>query len=148
MGRPQNPNLNFHNLIVLVSKLRRQLDAQIEAEVHYRGHTQFKSSYLPVFLLLFKEGNTTVGLAEACGYSKQAASKLLKEMTEIGWIKTQVNKGDRRSSIVLLSAKGRRMAIEVRRCLNKLTDNYKSLMGKTKYENLVELLEVMWILHE
>jgi hypothetical protein len=31
MPRPQNPNLNFHNLIVLVSKLRRKLDAQIEA---------------------------------------------------------------------------------------------------------------------
>ena len=84
MARPQNPNLNFHNLIILVSKLRRKLDSQIEAEVHYRGYKNFKSSYLPVFLLLFKEGSTTVKIAESCGVSKQAISKLLLEMSELG----------------------------------------------------------------
>lgn len=148
MARAQNTNLNFNNLIVLVSKLRRQLDAQIEAEVHYRGYKTFKSSHLPIYLLLFKEGSTTVQIAEACGVSKQASSKLLKEMSELGLVKTQINKTDRRSSIVLLSAKGKRTATEVRKCLNSLTENYKSLMGKTKYEHLVELLDVLWILHE
>lgn len=148
MSRPQNPNLNFHNLIVLVSKLRRKLDAQIEAEVQYRGHTWFKSSYLPIFLLLYKEGNTTVKIAELCGVTKQASSKILLEMSALGLLKTHVNKEDRRSSIVLLSAKGKRMATEVRKCLHKLTENYKSLMGKTKYDNLLEHLEVLWILHE
>lgn len=148
MARPQNPNLNFHNLIILVSKLRRKLDSQIEAEVHYRGYKSFKSSYLPIFLLLYNEGSTTVKIAEDCGVSKQAISKLLAEMTSLGLIKNQVNKEDRRSSIVLLSAKGVRMSVEVRKCLNKLTENYKSLMGKSKYESLVEHLEVLWILHE
>ena len=54
MPRPQNPNLNFHNLIVLVSKLRRKLDAQIEAELHYRGNTAFKSSYTKKEVQRFK----------------------------------------------------------------------------------------------
>jgi DNA-binding MarR family transcriptional regulator len=148
MARAQNTNLNFNNLIVLVSKLRRQLDAQIEAEVHYRGYKSFKSSHLPIYLLLFKEGSTTVQIAEACGVSKQASSKLLKEMSELGLVKTQINKSDRRSSIVLLSAKGKRTATEVRKCLNNLTENYKTLMGKSKFEHLVELLDVLWILHE
>lgn len=148
MSRVQNPNLVFHNLIVLVSKLRRKLDAQIEAELHYRGYVQFKSSYLPIFLLLHHQGQTTVQIAEACGVTKQASSKLILEMTDLGWLKTQVNKADRRSSIVLLSAKGKRMSLDVRKCLSKLTDNYKSLMGRTKYDQLVELLDVMWVLHE
>ena len=148
MPRPQNPNLNFHNLIVLVSKLRRKLDAQIEAELHYRGNAAFKSSYLPIFLLLYKEGSTTVQIAEHCGVTKQASSKLILEMSELGFLKSQINKEDRRSTIILLSAKGKRLATEVRKCLSKLTENYKSLMGKNKYEQMVELLEVLWILHE
>lgn len=148
MPRPQNPNLNFHNLIVLVSKLRRKLDAQIEAELHYRGHTAFKSSYLPIFLLLYNDKSTTVQIAEHCGVSKQATSKLLGEMNALGFVKTQINKEDRRSTNVLLSAKGTRLATEVRKCLSKLTENYKSLMGKTKYEHMVELLDVLWVLHE
>jgi DNA-binding MarR family transcriptional regulator len=142
MARPQNPNLNFHNLIVLVSKLRRKLDAQIEAEVHFRGYEVFKSSYLPIFLLLYKEGNTTVMIAE------KATSKLVLEMIELGLLKTQINKEDRRSSIVLLSAKGKRMATEVRKCLHRLSENYKSLMGKDEYDGMMGHLEVLWILHE
>jgi DNA-binding MarR family transcriptional regulator len=148
MSRPQNPNLNFDNLLVLVPKLRRKLDSQIEAEVFYRGLKNFKSSYLPIFLLLYKHGDTTVNIAEACGVTKQASSKLIHEMTTLGYLKTQINKEDRRSTLVLLSAKGKRMATEVRKCLNKLTENYKSLMGKNKYDNMVELLDILLVLHE
>lgn len=147
MARQTNPNLSFNNLIVMISKLRRKLEAQIEAEVHYQGFKNFKSSYLPVFLLLYNEGSTTVRMADACGVSKQAISKLLSEMSELGLIKNQVNKQDRRSSIVLLSAKGMRMATEVRSCLDKLTENYKYLMSKSKYEGMVEQLEILLILH-
>ncbi len=148
MSRPQNPNLNFNNLLVLVSKLRRKLDSQIEAEVYYRGLKNFKSSYLPIFLLLYKDGDTTVNIAEACGVTKQASSKLILEMTALGFLKTHVNKEDRRSTVVLLSAKGKRMATEVRKCLSKLTENYKSLMGKNKYDSMVELLDILLVLHE
>jgi DNA-binding MarR family transcriptional regulator len=97
---------------------------------------------------LYKEGSTTVQIAEHCGVTKQASSKLILEMSELGFLKSQINKEDRRSTIILLSAKGNRLATEVRKCLSKLTENYKSLMGKNKYENMVELLEVLWILHE
>lgn len=148
MSRPQNPNLNFNNLIVLVSKLRRKLDSQIEAEVYYRGLKNFKSSYLPIFLLLYKNGETTVKIAEACGVTKQATSKLILEMTAHGFLKSQVNKEDRRSTVVLLSAKGKRMATEVRKCLHKLTENYKSLMGKHKFDSMIELLDILLVLHE
>ena len=148
MSRPENPNLKVDNLIVLVSKLRRKLEAQIEAEVHYRGIKDFKSSYLPILLLLFKEGSTTVDIAEACGVTKQAISKLVLEMTGLGYLKSQTNKQDKRSSLVMLSAKGKRMATEVRKCLHKLTENYKDLMGKGKYDNMLELLEILLALHE
>ncbi|MEZ4804525.1 MAG: MarR family winged helix-turn-helix transcriptional regulator [Bacteroidia bacterium] len=128
--------------------MRRKLDAQIEAEVQYRGFGFFKASFLPIFLLLYKEGNTTVNIAERCGVTKQATSKLVLEMIELGLLKTQVNKEDRRSSIVLLSAKGKRMATEVRKCLHRLSENYKTLMGKDEYDKMMGHLEVLWILHE
>lgn len=148
MPRPQNPNLNFNSLFVLVFKLKRILESQIESEIHFKGIKSFKSNYLPVFLLLFKEGSTTVLIAEAIGISKQAASKLIHEMMDDGLIKTQINKLDRRSSIVLLSAKGKRMAIEVRKTLHRLTENYKSLMGKEEYEVMVDSLNNLLGLHE
>ncbi|MDP2174482.1 MAG: helix-turn-helix domain-containing protein [Bacteroidota bacterium] len=148
MARPQNPNLNFNSLFVNTNKLKRILESYIESEMHFKGIKTFKSSYLPVFLFLFQEGNTTVQIASAMGISKQAASKMLKEMMSEGLVKTQINKSDRRSTIVLLSAKGKRMAIETRKTIHRLTENYKSLMGKNKYEQLVESMEALLGLHE
>jgi DNA-binding MarR family transcriptional regulator len=148
MPRPQNPNLNFNSLFVLVFKLKRILESQIESEIQFKGIKSFKSTFLPVFLFLFKEGSTSVLIADALGVSKQAASKLIHEMMAEGLIKTQINKLDRRSSIILLSAKGKRMAIEVRKTLHRLTENYKSLMGKEEFQLMVNYLDNLLGLHE
>jgi DNA-binding MarR family transcriptional regulator len=78
MARPQNPNLNFNSLFVNTNKLKRILDSYIESELHFKGIKTFKSAYLPIFLFLFQEGNTTVQIASAMGISKQAASKNVK----------------------------------------------------------------------
>jgi DNA-binding MarR family transcriptional regulator len=148
MARPQNPNLNFNSLFVNTNKPKRILESYIESEMHFKGIKAFKSSYLPIYLLLFHEGQTTVQIAYELGVTKQAASKMLKDMMSEGLVKTQINKADRRSAIVLLSAKGKRMAIETRKTVHRLTENYKSLMGKNKYEQLVESMEILLGLHE
>lgn len=148
MPLTQNPNLNFNSLFVLSSKLKRLLDNYIESEIEFKGIKNFKASYLPVFLLLYNSSNTNSQIAQLLGVSKQASSKMLKEMMALGLIKTQKNKSDNRSSIVLLSAKGSRMALEVRKTIHRLTENYKSLMGKPQFETLVEGLENIIGLHE
>ena len=143
-----NTQLELENVFITVTKLKRKLDAQIEAELHWRGYKNFKSSYLPVFILLYKYSSTVVQISEAYGISKQGISKLTKEMMAEGFIKTLVNKEDRRSTHLLLTAKGKRLAIEARKCLRKLNDNYRSLLGINKFDNMGDTLVAFLALHE
>ncbi len=148
MATRLNTQLELANVFVTVSKLKRKLDAQIEAELHWRGYKNFKSSYLPVFIILYKYSSTVVQIAEAYGISKQGISKLTKEMMAEGFLKTLVNKEDRRSTHLLLTAKGKRLAIEIRKILRKLNDNYRSLLGIHKFDSMNDNLVNFLALHE
>ncbi|MES2616424.1 MAG: MarR family winged helix-turn-helix transcriptional regulator [Bacteroidota bacterium] len=143
-----NAKLELDNIFIVTTKLRRKLDAQIEAELHYMGYKNFKSSYLPILIMLYKEGNSVVNIAYEYGISKQAISKLTAEMMGESLLKTLVNKEDRRSVTIVLSAKGKRMAAEARKCVSKLIENYKTLIGKHKYEIMQDSLLSLFAFHD
>lgn len=143
-----NAKIELDNIFIVTTKLKRKLDAQIEAELHYRGYKNFKSSYLPVLIMLYKEGNSVVNISAEYGISKQAISKLTAEMMGENLLKTLVNKEDRRSVTLVLSARGKRMATEARKCVSKLIDNYKTLIGKNKYEIMQESLISLFAFHD
>ena len=143
-----NSKVELDNVFVTVTKLRRKLDAQIEAELHYIGYKNFKSSYLPVLIMLYKEGRSVVNIAYDYGISKQAISKLTAEMMNESLLKTLVNKDDRRSMTIVLTAAGKRMATDARKCVSKLNDNYKTLIGKNKYEQMMDSLLSLLAFHD
>lgn len=143
-----NSKVELDNVFVTTSKLRRKLEAQIEAELHYLGYKNFKSSYLPIMIMLYKEGMSVVNIAYQYGVTKQAVSKLTNEMMKENLLKTLVNKNDRRSQTIVLTAKGRRMAVDTRKCVNKLNENYRTLMGKNKFDQMLETLITLLALHD
>lgn len=143
-----NSKVELDNVFVTTTKLRRKLEAQIEAELYYLGHKTFKSSYLPIMIMLYKEGMTVVNIAYEYGVTKQAISKLTAEMMRENLLKTLVNKEDRRSVTIVLTAKGKRMAVDVRKCVNKLNENYRTLMGKNKFDQLLESMVTLLALHD
>ena len=143
-----NSKVEINNIFVTTTKLRRKLEAQIEAELHYRGYKNFKSSYLPIMIMLYKEGMSVVNIAYEYGVTKQAISKLTSEMMQENLLKTLVNKEDRRSVTIVLTAKGKRMAVDARKCVSKLNDNYKTLIGKHKFDQMLESLITLLALHD
>lgn len=148
MARSVNTEAEFENIFITTSKLKKKLESQIEAEVRWRGYADFKSSFLPILILLYKGGKTSISISESVGVTKQAVSKVVAEMTEMGYLKSQINKTDRRSNIILLSAKGKRMAIETRKCYNKLIENYKNLLGRNKYDQMMDALDSLLVFHD
>jgi DNA-binding MarR family transcriptional regulator len=143
-----NSKVELDNVFITTTKLRRKLEAQIEAELHYRGYRNFKSSYLPIMIMLYKDGMSVVNIAYDYGVTKQAISKLTNEMMKENLLKTLVNKEDRRSVTIVLTAKGKRMAVEVRKCVNKLNENYRTLLGKNKFEQMLEMMITLLALHD
>ena len=128
----------------IVSYLKRQFDNWTNAQLAARGYKNFKIAYMPVLMNITVEGINNNELAKRARVSKQAMSKVLKELTAFGFVKTKTDPADKRSSIVLLTDKGKKMVIDARLCVNALTDEYRKKFGKERFEQNIDfLLEVI-----
>ena len=94
------------NLWRAVMMTRRLFATWAENLYDEHGYQNFKPHHMAVLSKLELEGTAMSDLAEKIHCTKQAVSKMVKEMEHAGYVRTQQHASDRRSSLVLLTAKG------------------------------------------
>ena len=94
------------NLVRVLRQTVRAMTHQIGRELHQTGHQNLSARHLNVFENLETSGNNIVSLANRAGISKQAMSKLVKEVTAEGYISVTTDKRDSRVQNVTLTEKG------------------------------------------
>jgi DNA-binding MarR family transcriptional regulator len=124
----------------LTSKLKKQLDIRMEHILHQKGYVNFKLSYFPFLMNIDLEGITNNDLSKRFGVTKQATSKMLNELTDLKYITTEPHGDDGRSSIVFLTERGKKFVIEAKHCMEKLTNEYRVLLGKREYETMIDMM--------
>jgi DNA-binding MarR family transcriptional regulator len=138
----------------IVSYLKRQFDSWTTAQLAANGYKNFKTAHMPVLMNITIDGINNNELAKRARVSKQAMSKVLKELTVLGVVKTKTDPSDKRSSIVLLTDKGKKLVIDARLCVKSLMDDYRKEFGKEKFDQhmifmtkLIEYNDERWNLH-
>jgi DNA-binding MarR family transcriptional regulator len=63
-----------------------------------------------------------------------------KELYELGFIKTKVDPNDKRSTIFMLTERGKKMVIEARLAVKALMDEYREVFGHEEYDRTIQLL--------
>lgn len=124
----------------VVTYLKRQFDHWTSAQLMAHGYTNFRVSYMPVLMNISVNGINNNELAKRARVSKQAMSKVLRELSDNGYVKTKVDPSDKRSSIVLLTDKGKKFVIDARLCVKGLMDDYRKEFGKEKFDKNLEFL--------
>jgi DNA-binding MarR family transcriptional regulator len=128
----------------ILAHLKRQFDAWAIAELIKKGYDDFKMAYMPLLMNIHPEGITNNELAKKARVTKQAMSKVVKELDEYGYIKTEVDGSDKRSSIIFLTAKGKRLVLSARNRLYDMEKEYEELLGKNNFHQLKQqLLEII-----
>lgn len=84
----------------------RQFVNMAERALAAKGYPDFRVSMMGVLGNLDPEGNTIVELSERTFYTKQAMSKMVRELEEAGYVYTVVHPADKRAQLVRLSARG------------------------------------------
>lgn len=95
------------------SRLRMLTDRITEdAAVIYRMYgVDVKPKWFPVFFVLSQEGAKPVtAIAKEIGHSHPSVSNIIKEMAAKGLVREMKDKADGRRNLVILSAKGKKMA--------------------------------------
>jgi len=134
-------HLKIHSWGKILSYLKRQFEEWATNRLSANGYKNFKMAYMPVLMNIKLEGTNNNDLAKNARVSKQAMSKVAKELQEHGYIKTKTDPKDKRSTIFLLTDKGKKLVIEARLAVESLMNEYRVAFGQKEYDNTVSMLE-------
>ena len=107
-----------------------------------------KLSFMPVIFNISPEGNTNSELSKKSLVFKQAMSRTLKELEEIGMITSKTINNDKRSNRINLTDDGKEFVTTSNQKLSNLIDNYIELVGEEKFKITMEVLSKMIDYHE
>ena len=132
----------------LISYLKRHFDAWAIAELTRHGYTDFKLAYMPLVMNIHPEGITNNELAKKAMVTKQAMSKVVNELAEAGYITTETDGSDRRSSIIYLTSRGKKLVLKTRTRLQELEKEYEQVLGKNELVQTKEMLQKLIDYHQ
>ncbi len=82
-------------------------------------------------------GTNNNDLAVRAKVTKQAMSKVIKELQELGYISSKTDPNDKRSTIFKLTSKGNNFIMCTRETVGELMDEYRKLMGRKNFDGLL-----------
>jgi len=132
--------IRHQNWLRLVSILKHQFNEWATARLVRGGYADFKMVYMPVLMNITSLGTNNNELANHCRVTQQAMSKVAKELQKRGYIKSKTDSGDKRSTIFMLTDRGKKLVIEARSCVKDLSGEYRSLVGAAEFDRATETL--------
>jgi len=134
------PSQNYGKLLSISKK---QFDEWTINRLASCGYHTFKIAYMPVLVNIGPNGTGNKDLAQRCRVTKQAASKVLKELLDQGFVTSKVSKDDKRNSIISLTDKRKKLVILCRQSMIELMDEYRRAFGKKEFDGLMAMLQKM-----
>ena len=121
-------NLQFseRNLVRLIRLVERYTSTSISKILEQNGYAPLTARHLQVFENLDPRGSNIVQMAQNAAISKQAMSKLVKEVAAAGFVQVIPDERDSRFVTVRLTPQGEILKQDI---LNKIVDYYNSLIG-------------------
>ena len=128
------------NWVKLVHVLKHQFNDWTLNNLCEHGYADFKMVYMPVLMNIKLEGTNNNDLANHARVTKQAMSKVAKELQELGYIKSKADPNDKRSSIFTLTERGKKLVLEARLLVKDLMDEYRSVIGKAEFDKATQVI--------
>lgn len=134
------PHQNWAKLLAISKK---QFDEWTISRLASCGYDNFKIAYMPVLVNIAVDGIGNKELAHRVRVTKQAMSKVLKELLDLGYISSKVSKEDKRNSVISLTDRGKKLVILCRQSIIELMDEYRAAFGKNEFDSVLAMLHKM-----
>lgn len=105
-----------------------------------RGYVNFRVGHMVALIHIDLEGSSINTLAHLAGVTKQAMSKLVKELQDEGYVTTEKHPSDARIMVVKLSDKGVDCMLDWKECSAMIETKIMGIIDKEKLEQLKDIL--------
>jgi len=136
-----------YNFARLLNSLKRLFDRWAMERLTADVNPDMKIAYMPFLMHIGINGITTTELAQSLLVSKQAMSKMLKELLEQQFIELRPNLKDARSQLIYLSDFGLETVVKSRRIIGDLMEIYENEIGEEDLRKCMEVLLVIEKMH-
>jgi DNA-binding MarR family transcriptional regulator len=131
---------------MVANRLNKSLEAEFFRRLATAGHTVLRMPHTMLLERLPPDGARLSELAALLGMSKQAAGEIVDDLESAGYIQRVADPGDRRAKLVVASPKGAAAFGEVFAVLSAMDENFASLLGSQRYDD-VRTAIVQLIIH-
>jgi DNA-binding MarR family transcriptional regulator len=143
MKKSQAKQLASSNILSLLLNAYYQVDNELQKSLEKKGWRQFTHSQSMIFLNMAEGRDRTVDIAKHIGVSKQAVSRTINELVEIGLIHLETDPNDKRAKRLTLSTKGAVITEDATKSIFELEKNLSKKLGEQKTLQLKELLKAL-----
>lgn len=122
------------------------LEARVMNELaRERGYAGLSSRIGPFLSVVWQDGRTLASIADELAISPQAASQLANRIEAAGYLDRRPNPADRRSKLVSLTRRGRRLVEEGVEIILESEAKYEVLVGPRAYGSLTARLVDLYL---
>ena len=132
----------------LLYLLKRLSDDWYCTELCHANLKGFNNSYIPLFMSIGTKGISNSKLAANLSITKQAASKVIKELEELELVRSEKCSTDGRSMMLYLTDEGISFYEHLKSQMEALEQEYKKVVGAKNYENAINVLLKLVEYHE
>jgi DNA-binding MarR family transcriptional regulator len=119
---------------------KRQFDEWATRKLAESGYNDFKITYMPVMMNIRPEGINNNELAIFARVTKQAMSKVAKELADLGYIKPKPSTEDKRITIFTLTDRGKKLVLQCRLAVHELMEEYRSEFGRKNVDQMLQMM--------
>lgn len=128
----------------LLSLVKKDLDQRLTEKLLVLGYHNFRPSDMVVLINIDDAGTINNELAKKARISKQAMSKVVKNLEADGYIATRKHETDNRASLIFLTEKGKLLLMDASESIREIEVTYIETIGE---EDIATLKQVLLRLH-
>ncbi len=127
-------------VVRLMRQISRYMYQEIDRRMQLRGHTGLSARHFQVFEYLDLQGSNITQLAQRAGITKQAMSKLVQQIVEVGYIEVHHKPNDFRSYDLHLTKSGFKFLEDAREEVIKTRALISGIIDADEYRRFTETL--------
>jgi len=143
-GRPLDPaskDVTRDNIGRLFRRAMETFNLQLQMRLQVLGYRDIRPRHFTVFSHLDLDGTRAAELARRAGMTRQSMGELVAQLVGLGYLEQRPDPTDRRSKVVMLTAKGVQHVRAARRTINDINRGWEDRVGSDRMRALRATLE-------